>query len=91
MWAKCFAVAPTGINAFTSSSRQEPPFQCGHNFLANRATLLERDYNVLYSGPCILRPLLQPEKYSLKWKVVLKLRDIYIENIRMVSLHDSWS
>ncbi len=40
----------------------------------------------IYSGPCILRPPLQPERYGLKLKVVLKWRDIYIENIRMVSL-----
>ncbi len=39
-----------------------------------------------YSGPCILRPPLQPEKYGLKLKVVLKWRDVYTENIRMVSL-----
>ena len=38
-----------------------------------------------YSGPCILRPLLQPEKYGLKLKVILIWRDIYTENIRMVS------
>ena len=36
-----------------------------------------------YRGPCILRP---PEKYGLKLKVVLKWRDIYIDNIRIVLL-----
>ncbi len=40
----------------------------------------------MYSGPCISRPPLQPQKYGLKWEVVLKWRDIYIENIRLVSL-----
>ena len=39
-----------------------------------------------YSGPCILRPPLQPDKFGLKLEVVLKWRDIYIENIRKVSL-----
>ena len=38
-----------------------------------------------YSGPCILRPPLQPDKYGIKLEVVFKLRNIYIENI-MVSL-----
>ncbi len=40
----------------------------------------------MYSVPCILRPPLQPEKYGLKWEVVLKWKDIYIENVTMVSL-----
>ena len=40
----------------------------------------------MYSGPCILRPPLQPEKYDLKLEVVLKRMDLYIENIRMVPL-----
>ncbi len=40
----------------------------------------------LYSGPCILRPSHQPEIYGLKLKVVLKWRDVYIENIKVVSL-----
>ncbi len=39
-----------------------------------------------YSGPCILRPPVQPTKCGLKLKVVLKRRDIYIGNIRVVSL-----
>ncbi len=34
-----------------------------------------------YSGPCILKPPNQPEKYGLKVKVVLKSRDIYAESI----------
>ena len=34
-----------------------------------------------YSGLYTLRPPLQAEKYSLKLEVVLKSRDIYIENI----------
>ena len=36
-----------------------------------------------YSGPCILRPPSQPEKHDLKLKLVLKLRDNYIENINV--------
>ncbi len=40
----------------------------------------------MYSGPCILRLPFQPEKYGLKFDVVLKWRDIYFENIRIVSL-----
>ncbi len=40
----------------------------------------------MYSGPCILRPPLQPGIFGLKWEVVLKWRDIYTENMRMVSL-----
>ena len=40
----------------------------------------------MYSGPCILRPHVQPEEYGLKLKVVLKWRDIYIENITVVLL-----
>ncbi len=39
----------------------------------------------IYSGPCILRPPIQPEKCGLKLTVcVLKWMDIYIENISMV-------
>ena len=34
----------------------------------------------------ILRPPLQPDKYGLKLEVVLKWRDVYTENIRMVLL-----
>ncbi len=33
-----------------------------------------------YSGPCILRPLVQPEKYGPKLEVVLKWRVIYVEH-----------
>ena len=43
-------------------------------------------YIYMYSGPCILRPPLQPEKYGLKLEVVLKYRDIHIEHITMLSL-----
>ncbi len=39
-----------------------------------------------YSGPCDLRPPIQPAKYGLKLKVVLKWKDIHIENIRIVLL-----
>ncbi len=38
------------------------------------------------SGPCILRPPIQPEKCGRKLKTVLKLRDICIENVRMASV-----
>ncbi len=38
----------------------------------------------MYSGPCILRPHIQPEKYGLKMKVILKWKDIYIENMSAV-------
>ncbi len=41
---------------------------------------------LVYSGPCILRPPLQPDKYGYKLEVVLKWRDVYTENIRMVLL-----
>ncbi len=41
---------------------------------------------IIYSGPCILRPPLQTDKYGLRLEVLLKRRDIYTENIRMVSL-----
>ncbi len=40
----------------------------------------------MYSGPHILKPHVQSEKYGLKLKVILKWRDIYIENIRVVLL-----
>ncbi len=43
-------------------------------------------YSCHYSGPCILRQPLQPDKYGLKLEVVLKWRDIYTESIRMVLL-----
>ncbi len=38
-----------------------------------------------YSSPCILRPPIQPEKHGLKLKVVLKWKDIYIENITCIT------
>ncbi len=50
------------------------------------AKQLGRSWVSIYSGPCILRPPLQPDKYGLKLEVVLKWRDIYTENIRMVIL-----
>ncbi len=40
----------------------------------------------MYSGPCHLRPPIQPAKYGLKLKVVLKWKDIYAENIQVVLL-----
>ena len=42
-------------------------------------------YIFIYSGPCILRPPLRPQNFDLKLEVVLKWRDIYIENMRMVA------
>ncbi len=41
-----------------------------------------------YGGPCILRPPVQPAKYGLKLKVVLKWKDIYIKSIRVGSVLD---
>ena len=38
------------------------------------------------SSPCILRPPVKRDKCGLKLKVVLKSRDIYIENVRVVSV-----
>ncbi len=36
---------------FTSPSHQRPPLKCGHDFLANRVAILERDYcAVTYTG-----------------------------------------
>ncbi len=40
----------------------------------------------VYRGPYILRQPFQLDKYGLKLQVVLKWRDVYTENIRMVSL-----
>ncbi len=40
----------------------------------------------MYIGPCILRSPVRPEKYGLKLKVFLKWSDIYMKNIRAVSL-----
>ena len=41
---------------------------------------------MFYSGVCILRSLHQPQYFGLKLEVVLNWRDIYVENIRIVSL-----
>ncbi len=38
-----------------------------------------------HSGPCILRPPVQPDKYAPKLKVVLKWRYIYSERQRAQS------
>ncbi len=43
-------------------------------------------YTSVCSGPFILRPPFQPEKYGLKSEVVLTWNDILFETIRMVSL-----
>ncbi len=48
--------------------------------------MVETKSYLVYPGPCILRPPIQPEKCALKLKVVLKWRDIYTEQIRVVSL-----
>ena len=40
----------------------------------------------MYSDPYILRPPLQSGKYGLKLEAVLKWRDIYAENTKVVSL-----
>ena len=42
----------------------------------------------MYSGPRILRPPMESAKYDLKLKVVLKLKAIYIESVRVGSLVD---
>ncbi len=39
-----------------------------------------------YSGSCILRPPIQPEKSDLKLKMVLKWKDIYTEYRKVVLL-----
>ena len=44
-----------------------------------------------YSGTCILRPPIQPEKYGLKLKAVLKCRDIYIANLYKSCVTDGQS
>ncbi len=43
-------------------------------------------FPVNHSGPCTLRPPIQPEKYSLELKAVLKCRGMFIESIRRISL-----
>ncbi len=54
--------------------------------LVRKITLLSDMFRYYTCGPCILRPPIQPEKYGLTLKVVLKGRDSYIANIRAVSL-----
>ena len=50
MWPQIFGAAI--MNAFTSPSHRRPPLLCGHNFLANRVALLQRDYCILlYLSP----------------------------------------
>ena len=39
----------------------------------------------MYRGPCTLKPPIEPAKYGIKVKVVLKWRAIYIESIRVGS------
>ena len=39
-----------------------------------------------YSGPCIIRQPIQPQKYGLKLKVVLIGRVVYIEHIGVLPL-----
>ncbi len=50
-----------------------------------KLNILPRPLNI-YNGPCDLRPPIQPAKYGLKLRVVLKQRDVYTENIQVVSL-----
>ncbi len=40
----------------------------------------------MYHGPCTLRPTVPPEKCGLELNVVLKFRDNYIKNVRVVPL-----
>ncbi len=66
-------------------------FHKGHlsnqdNLFDRRVSLVEADY----SGPCILRPLLHPDKYGLKLEMVLKWWDIYTEKNKN-GVTDSWS
>ncbi len=55
------------------------PIHRHHIYLHSR-TLLTYPYTVqyMYSGPCILRPLIQPAKHGLKSKAVLQWMYIYI-------------
>ncbi len=53
---------------------------------SDRETMKVGHTLTLCSGPCIIRPPLQPDKYGLKLEVILKWMDIYTENIRMVLL-----
>ncbi len=57
-----------------------------HDCIATYLTIGDDGNYGLYSDPCILRPLLQPQKFGLKWEMVLKWKDIYVEIIRIVSL-----
>ena len=45
---------------------------------------------IIYSGFCILRTPVQSEKYGLKFEMLLKWKDIYIENIIVMSLMDGF-
>ncbi len=49
---------------------------CAHCGFYTGLSVMSQPY--MCSGPCILGPPLQPEKYGLKLKAVLKWRDIYI-------------
>ena len=54
--------------------------------VASKIKLINKKiFSNIYNGPCILRPPIQSEKCGLKLKVVLRLKDIYIESIRKVS------
>ncbi len=37
--------------------------------------------DILYSGPCILRPHVLPEKYGPKLKVALKIKNVKLQGI----------
>ncbi len=56
------------------------------NYQTSISCICYRQYYHDYRGPCILRPPVQEEKYGLKLEVVLKWKDIYIENITVVLL-----
>ena len=43
-----------------------------HDMCRSRCKQIMWDVTWIYSGPCILRPPLQPDKYGLKLEVVLK-------------------
>lgn len=38
------------------------------------------------SGPCIIRPPLQAEKYGIKLEVALKWKDTYVKNISVAPM-----
>ena len=62
----------------------------GHQWQIHRCQWLFWNLNsatsdtvMMYSGPCILRPPIQTEKYDLKLKVFLKWSDIYNSKLKV--------